>query len=97
VLNVAINNRKVLKEALIKTVAYWAFIAVIWILILYSPARLGSTATREVLLCLGFAFAREIGHIQLSHITGEVYIPLNLPVLLVLGTLAGNTMLHAYG
>jgi len=52
----------------------------------FSTEHLIVTGTRELMLCLGFCFAREILYIQLAHVTDTKYNPLWLLNGLILST-----------
>jgi hypothetical protein len=63
----------------------------------FSPSNLPLTAGKELMLCFGFCFAREIGYLQIAHVMDEDYVPLNLPNFVIISLLIFNTSLHAWG
>ena len=46
---------------------------VLYITMYISPTGLAYSCTRELMLCVGFVFAREILHMQLAHVTSTQY------------------------
>jgi len=75
--------------------AYFVFTLAtgIWV----SPAQIGGAASREFLAFIGFAFAREMCHMQLAHVTSTQYVPLNLPNFALLTTFLANSWAHRWG
>lgn len=63
----------------------------------FSPSSLTLTAPKELMLCLGLCFAREIAYLQIAHLQDDDYLPLNLPNFIILTLLIVNTSLHAWG
>jgi hypothetical protein len=55
------------------------------------------SATRELMLCFGFCFAREIGLIQLAHISKVRHEPLDMGGFIVMTSLILNTWLNTQG
>ena len=96
-MHVAIDGSRDFVESLIKTGMYWYMLLVIYMIIYKSPSNLAYSATRELILCLGFVLGREVGMMHISLLTNEKYSPLNGPVLLVLSSLLLNTLSHVYG
>lgn len=49
------------------------------------------------MLCFGFCFAREIGYLQISHVSDTEYEPMNWPNFIILSMLIVNTSSFAWG
>lgn len=73
---VVVNKSKKSIEALLALRGFFMFAVTILTLNFYSTENLIVTGTRELMLCLGFCFAREILYIQLAHVTDTKYSPL---------------------
>ncbi|CAG9333558.1 unnamed protein product [Blepharisma stoltei] len=67
------------------------------VIFVFSPSGLAYTGTREVILFLGFIFAREMGFFQIAHISDTEYEPLNTPNFALLSFFMFNTSCHAWG
>ena len=74
---------------------YFAFTVAtaLWV----SPAHIGAVAAREFLVFAGFAFSKEMCHMQLAHVTSTTYMPLNLPNFVLLTAFLVNTWAHSCG
>ena len=72
------GNCKDSGEALVSLFPFVYFIFTLASSIWVSPAAIGAAASREFLAFIGFAFAREMCHMQLAHVTSTKYVPLNL-------------------
>lgn len=84
-------------EPYLKTVAIYYFSIAIFMVVFLSPADLGVVAGREVGLCIGFVFAKEIAFIQIAHVTNTKYTPLLSANFLIISAMIFNTLTHAYG
>ena len=73
------------------------FIITIAVIIKFSPSDLGAYATREIMVCLGFVFAKEMLLIQLAHVSDTDYYPLYILNGIIINALLANTLLHAVG
>lgn len=63
----------------------------------FSPTDIGIYATREIITCMGFVFAKEMLLIQLAHVSDTDYCPLYLLNGIIINTLLAHTLLHAAG
>ena len=63
----------------------------------FSPASITTTAPKELMLCFGFCFAREIAYLQIAHVIDADYTPLNWPNFTILTLLIINNSSHAWG
>lgn len=68
------SNKKV--EAFLTLRGFFMFSVTIATVYCFSCENLVATASRELMLMLGFCFAREILYIQLAHVTDTDYHPL---------------------
>ena len=84
-------------EAIAKGACFWYFGFCYLSLDLFSPTHITVVAAKEVMLCFGFCFAREIGYLQISHVSDSEYEPMNLPNFTILSILIANTSSHAWG
>lgn len=74
---------------------YFAFTVAtaLWV----SPAHIAAVAAREFLVFVGFAFSKEMCHMQLAHVTSTNYVPLNLPNFALLTAFLANAWAHRCG
>lgn len=94
--NVLQKSLKV-KEAISATGAFLYFVFAIFVAILLSQSGLTYYGTREIMLFLGFNFAREVAFVQIAHVTHTTYEPLNTPNFILLSLFIGNISLHGWG
>jgi hypothetical protein len=67
------------------------FYLAVGVLIKFSPSNIVNLACRELMLCLGFVFAKEILYIQISHVTETPFFPIQSLSSFVLNGLIFNT------
>ena len=70
-----------------------AVVMAVWI----SPAKLGYVAVRELIIFLGYMFAKEMGQMQLAHVTATHYSPLSLSNFVMFMVFFINTLTHSQG
>jgi hypothetical protein len=91
-------------EALLALRAFFMFNVTIAVLYYFSVEGVVVTASRELMLVLGFCFAREILYIQLAHVTDTDYYPLrylngfilSAPCFVALGNYFGKAGIPEY-
>lgn len=80
-----------------RTAAFFYYLATMYFVVVYSPAQVHISHTRELMLAFGFCFAYEMAMVQLAHVTDSEYTPIGTPSRLVIGGLVLNTGLHIMG
>jgi len=63
----------------------------------FSPSNVTETHPKELMLCLGLCFAREVAYLQIAHLQDDDYTPLNWPNFIILTLLIVNNSLCAWG
>lgn len=66
-------------------------------LLMFSPSNIVEKYPKELMLCLGLCFAREVAYLQIAHLQDDSYTPLNWPNFIIFTLLIVNTSLHAWG
>jgi hypothetical protein len=61
-----------------------------------SPTNITANAPKELILCFGFCFAREIAYLQIAHVMDSDYKPMNYPNFLILSLLMLNSVGNAF-
>ncbi|CAG9318395.1 unnamed protein product [Blepharisma stoltei] len=84
-------------EAFMNLGSLFYIIFCVVVVLVFSPVGLAYAGTREFVLFLGFIFAREMGFLQLAHVSNSEYEPLNIPNYILLSLLMFNTSCHAWG
>mmetsp|Transcript_17170 Transcript_17170/g.17081 ORF Transcript_17170/g.17081 Transcript_17170/m.17081 type:complete len:205 (-) Transcript_17170:36-650(-) len=84
-------------EPYLKTFSFFYISSALLLAIFLSPSNLWYYAGREVGLCIGFVFAKEIALIQIAHVTNTKYKPLQWANFVIISGMILNTLTHAYG
>lgn len=64
---------------------------------MFSPLNIVEKYPKELMLCLGLCFAREVAYLQIAHLQDDSYTSLNWPNFIILTLLILNNSLHAWG
>mmetsp|Transcript_6697 Transcript_6697/g.11874 ORF Transcript_6697/g.11874 Transcript_6697/m.11874 type:complete len:376 (+) Transcript_6697:36-1163(+) len=84
------------RTAIFSLLPFFYYVSTLLVLF-WSPAKLMYTSTRELMLVFGFTFAREIGLIQVAHVTSTKHEPMDLGGFIVMSSLTLNTYFNIKG
>ena len=73
------------------------FYIVFTVLEVYMFAPLMFSYTRELMLCIGFVFAKEVAFVQIAHVSHTEYMPLGNMNYFILTCILLNTSVAAWG